>query len=43
MVKVQQKISEGIRSETGAARFRRIQGYFSTLRKQTTHVLTALE
>jgi hypothetical protein len=43
MVKVQQKISEGFRSETRAAWFCRIQGYISTLRKQTAHVLTALE
>ena len=43
MVKVQQKISGGFRSETGAAWFCRIQGCISTQRKQTAHVLSALE
>ena len=43
MVKVQQKISGGFRSLPGATAFFRIRGYLSTLRKQGTHVLTALE
>jgi len=43
MAKVQQKISGGFRSTGGAALFCRIRGYISTLRKQGTHVLTALE
>ena len=43
MVKVQQKISGGFRSLSGAEAFFRIRGYLSTLRKQGAHVLTALE
>jgi transposase len=43
MVKVQQKISGGFRSLAGAEAFCRIRGYISTLHKQGTHVLTALE
>jgi transposase len=43
MVKVQQKISGGFRSEAGAKRFCRIRGYVSTLRKQAMDVMGALE
>ena len=42
MLKVQQKISGGFRSEEGAARFARIRGYLSTLRKQNLPILGAL-
>jgi transposase len=42
MAKVQQKISGGFRSDQGAAFFCRIRGYISTLRKQRSHVLSAL-
>jgi transposase len=43
MSKLKQKISGGFRTAEGAAQFCRIRGYISTLRKQSTHVLTALE
>ena len=43
MLKVQQKISGGFRTTTGAASFARIRGYVSTLRKQGLPVLAALE
>jgi transposase len=43
MLKVQQKISGGFRTDTGAAAFARIRGYVSTLRKQGLPVLAALE
>jgi len=43
MLKVQQKISGGFRTATGAAAFARIRGYVSTLRKQGLPVLSALE
>lgn len=43
MIKVQQKISGGFRTSTGAARFTRIRGYLSTARKQSHSPLTALQ
>ena len=42
MMKVQQKISGGFRSEEGAAAFARVRGYVSTLRKQGLSILDAL-
>lgn len=43
MMKVQQKISGGFRSEEGAHSFGRIRGYLSTMRKQAQPMLTAIE
>jgi transposase len=43
MLKVQQKVSGSFRSDGGAAAFARIRGYLSTLAKQGTALLTALE
>ncbi|MCC6442599.1 MAG: transposase [Armatimonadetes bacterium] len=43
MMKAQQKISGGFRSPAGAQAFCRLRSYISTLRKQESHVLTALE
>jgi transposase len=43
MVKVQQKISGGFRTPTGASQFCRIRGFIVTLRKRGDHVLTALQ
>jgi transposase len=42
MLKVQQKISGGFRSEEGAKFFCRIRGYISTVRKQGENGLYAL-
>jgi transposase len=41
--KVHQKVSNGFRSDTGAAAFARIRGYLATLRKQGQALLAALE
>jgi len=43
MLKVQQKLSGGFRSEKGADAFASLRGYVSTLRKQGVALLTALE
>ncbi len=43
LMKVQQKISGGFRSDGGAEVFSRIRSYISTARKQAQPVLTALE
>jgi len=43
MLKVQQKISGGFRSDAGADAFASLRGYVSTLRKQGVALLTALE
>ena len=42
MTKVREKISGCFRTPTGAARFCRIRGYISTLRKQGLPILAAL-
>lgn len=42
MLKTQQKVSGGFRSEVGAAAFARTRGYLSTLRKQGIGLLDAL-
>jgi transposase len=43
MMKVQQKISGGFRSEEGAHCFGRIRGYLATMRKQGQAMLAAIE
>jgi transposase len=43
MLKVQQKISGGFRTAPGASHFCRIRGFVVTLRKQGSHVLSALQ
>ena len=43
MMKVQQKISGGFRSEEGAHYFGRIRGYLATMRKQAQPMLAAIE
>jgi transposase len=42
MAKLQQKISGGLRTFTGAQKFARIRGYISTSRKQGHNILQAL-
>ena len=43
MMKVQQKVSGGFRSDDGADAFCAVRSYISTLRKQGMNVLSALE
>lgn len=43
MIKVQQKVSGGFRTEQGIAMFCRIRSYLSTLRKQGMHLFPALQ
>lgn len=41
-VKIKQKISNSFRTQTGANNYARIQGFVSTLKKQTMNILTSL-
>lgn len=43
MIKVQQKVSGGFRTQAGSEAFCCVRSYISTLRKQGRHVLTALQ
>ena len=43
MMKVQQKIAGGFRSEEGAQGFGRIRGYLVTMRKQAQPMLAAIQ